>query len=258
MESKVSEGGLNVTLTIRLLMHGKVQKLSPAFGTLLRGRRTGGRTGGRTHAGPSFRIRAASGLRSRCSPAPEPGRPVATLRPAPSAPVCFPHALLPRRLTHPPGTPAPARSRLLTSAPSSVPRRPPLPFLTGAPRPCRVFCFLLPGGPAPVVLCLPRRKFPSSSFVERPSRWLFLMSPGRKVIGALARWPRLQVSGDPPAGWGTCQESAQGCCSPSLVDSPCQGARRCVNVPFVTTSQDTRALLAASLPTVSSLMLTLA
>lgn len=25
MESKVSEGGLNVTLTIRLLMHGKVQ-----------------------------------------------------------------------------------------------------------------------------------------------------------------------------------------------------------------------------------------
>lgn len=26
MESKVSEGGLNVTLTIRLLMHGKVQK----------------------------------------------------------------------------------------------------------------------------------------------------------------------------------------------------------------------------------------
>lgn len=25
MESKVSEGGLNVTLTIRLLMHGKVK-----------------------------------------------------------------------------------------------------------------------------------------------------------------------------------------------------------------------------------------
>lgn len=25
MESKVSEGGLNVTLTIRLLMHGKVR-----------------------------------------------------------------------------------------------------------------------------------------------------------------------------------------------------------------------------------------
>lgn len=29
MESKVSEGGLNVTLTIRLLMHGKVQSPRP-------------------------------------------------------------------------------------------------------------------------------------------------------------------------------------------------------------------------------------
>ena len=31
MESTVSEGGLNVTLTIRLLMHGKVQKHTPCL-----------------------------------------------------------------------------------------------------------------------------------------------------------------------------------------------------------------------------------
>lgn len=39
MESKVSEGGLNVTLTIRLLMHGKVRTLKPC---LCHGRREAG------------------------------------------------------------------------------------------------------------------------------------------------------------------------------------------------------------------------
>lgn len=54
MESKVSEGGLNVTLTIRLLMHGKVQKHSPAFVTFSKGVTWAGRKGGHTHAGTLF------------------------------------------------------------------------------------------------------------------------------------------------------------------------------------------------------------
>lgn len=54
MESKVSEGGLNVTLTIRLLMHGKVQKHSPAFVTFSDGVTWAGRKGGHTHTGTLF------------------------------------------------------------------------------------------------------------------------------------------------------------------------------------------------------------
>lgn len=53
MESKVSEGGLNVTLTIRLLMHGKVQAAKPPFATVLGGgTAAGGGGGGACHWGP--------------------------------------------------------------------------------------------------------------------------------------------------------------------------------------------------------------
>lgn len=58
MESKVSEGGLNVTLTIRLLMHGKVQKHKPCLchPPPKASHRLGGREGTPT-LGPLFCIR---------------------------------------------------------------------------------------------------------------------------------------------------------------------------------------------------------
>lgn len=169
MESKVSEGGLNVTLTIRLLMHGKVRSPRPLCQAP--GKQEGCARRQRLLCKPA-RSRADTAARSKVHFPGNPSRLVAT---------CYPVTEPPHVYVLPTRAPCPIHVRIPTPAcPSPSPQAPSQPALhhrsrvlgaaVSPPRARRVSGGLQPGGTPALPLhftlkvpALPRGSFPDVS-----------------------------------------------------------------------------------------------